>query len=155
MLMPIFCSYTGRVSRHVQSGFSLLEVLISIVVLSIGALGAAGMQVAALKDTGSANSRYRAASLASGMTDTLRANRTAAVTGASEFVSALAAGTCSAVAVTAVTRWANQIDCELPGGKGSVEIDTFTKRAIVTVEWDDSRGKAGLAAQQFKLETRL
>ena len=50
------------VNKH--SGFSMLEVLISIVILSIGALGAAGMQVSALKDTGSANNRFRAASLA-------------------------------------------------------------------------------------------
>ena len=133
----------------------MLEVLISILVLSIGALGAAGMQIAALKDTGSASSRYRAASLASGMADTLRADRTTAVQGGVAFTSALATGTCASTGATPVLQWQNQIDCELRGGKGGVVVDTFTKRAIVTVEWDDSRGNAGLAAQQFKLETRL
>lgn len=142
-------------SRRTEHGFSLLEVLISVVVLSIGALGAAGMQIAALKDTGSASTRYRAASLASGMGDTLRADRTTAVTGSVAFTSALLTGTCASTGATPVARWQNQIDCELPGGKGGVAIDTFTKRAIVTVEWDDSRGNAGSAAQQFKLETRL
>lgn len=133
----------------------MLEVLISILVLSIGALGAAGMQIAALKDTGSASTRYRAASLANSMSDTLRADRTKAVTGSVDFVSSLAAGICASTGASPVTRWKNQIDCELPGGKGGVEIDSVTKRAIVTVQWDDSRGNAGSAAQQFKLETRL
>lgn len=141
--------------RRIEHGFSLLEVLISVVVLSIGALGAAGMQIAALKDTGSASTRYRAASLASGMADALRADRTVAVTGSLAFASSLATGTCASTGATPVIRWQNQIDCELPGGKGGVEMDTFTKRAIVTVEWDDSRGKLGSTAQQFKLETRL
>lgn len=141
--------------RRAQAGFSMLEVLISILVLSIGALGAAGMQIAALKDTGSASSRYRAASLAGGMADTLRVERTAAITGGSDFASALASGSCTTAGTTPVARWINQIDCELPGGKGRVVIDTFTKRAIVTVQWDDSRGNAGSATQQFQLETRL
>jgi type IV pilus assembly protein PilV len=153
--MTLHTSLVPPPSRRAEAGFSLLEVLISIVVLSIGALGAAGMQIAALKDTGSANTRYRAASLASGMADALRADRTVAVTGSLSFSASLAAGTCASTGATPVIRWQNQIDCELPGGKGGVEMDAFTKRAIVTVEWDDSRGNAGSATQQFKLETRL
>ena len=138
-----------------QSGFSMLEVLVSILVLSIGALGAAGMQVAALKDSGSANSRYRAASMAGAMADILRADRTSAVAGSQDFVSGLASGSCSATALTPVQRWQNQLACELAGGKGGVVVDAFTKRAIITIEWNDSRGQSGSAAQQFALETRL
>ena len=142
-------------SLRMQMGFSMLEVLISILVLSIGALGAAGMQVAALKDSGSANSRYRAASLAGAMADALRADRTLAITESTDFVSAVVSGSCSATATTSVSRWQNQINCELPGGKGGVDVDGYTKRAIITVEWNDSRGQLGSAAQQFRLETRL
>lgn len=138
-----------------RSGFSMLEVLVSILVLSIGAIGAAGMQIAALKDSGSANSRYRAASLAGAMADTLRADRTIAITESSDFVSGVVTGSCTATALTPIKRWQNQIACELPGGKGGVDVDGYTKRAIVTVEWDDARGNAGSSAQQFKLETRL
>jgi len=138
-----------------QSGFSMLEVLISIVILSIGALGAAGMQVSALKDTGSANSRFRAASLATAMADSLRADRSEAVKGGPDFASAIATGSCSTAALPPVKRWQNQIACELPGGKGGVDIDSYWKRAVITVEWNDSRGEQGQAAQQFRLETRL
>jgi hypothetical protein len=59
------------------------------------------------------------------------------------------------VAVQPVKRWQNQIACELPGGKGGVDIDSYWKRAIITVEWNDSRGTQGQMAQQFRLETRL
>jgi len=142
-----------RTSR--QHGFSLLEVLVSIVIIAVGALGAAGMQINALKNTGSANDRYRAASLASAMVDTLRANRTEAVTGNANFVSAVAAGSCTGTPNTKITGWQNQIACELPNGKGGVAINAFTKRATVTVEWNDARGNAGNTAQQFVLESRL
>ncbi len=133
----------------------MLEVLISIVVLSVGALGAAGMQLNALKDAGSANSRFRAASLAAAMADALRADRTVAVSGGADFTSAVAAGTCTGTAAAPVQSWQNQIACELPGGKGGVTIDAYWKRAVVTVEWDDSRGIRGASAQRFQLETRL
>jgi len=141
------------VNKH--SGFSMLEVLISIVILSIGALGAAGMQVSALKDTGSANNRFRAASLATAMADSLRADRSSAVKGGADFAASVTAGTCSNAAVQPVKRWQNQIACELPEGKGGVEIDTYWKRAVITVEWNDSRGNQGQTSQQFRLETRL
>jgi type IV pilus modification protein PilV len=62
--------YSVRASSA-QRGFSLLEVLISILLLTIGALGAAGMQITGLKDAGSATGRYRAASLLTTMSDTL------------------------------------------------------------------------------------
>jgi len=133
----------------------MLEVLVSIVVLSVGALGVAGMQVAALKDGGSASSRHRAASLATGMVNMLRADRTNAVTGSADFVSGLAAGTCTGTATAPVKIWQNQVACALPSGRGGVALDTYTKRAIITVQWDDSRGKGGSSTQQFLLETRL
>ena len=142
-------------ARRAQSGTSMLEVLVSIVVLTIGALGAAGMQISSLRDTGSASNRFRAVSLAQGMSDSLRADRSSAVKGGGQFESAIAAGACTAADVVPVTRWQNQIACDLPSGKGGVSVDTFTKRAIVTVEWDDSRGSRGSTAQQFVLETRL
>ena len=137
-----------------QDGFSLLEVLISILLLTIGALGAAGMQITALRDAGSATNRYRAASLLNTMSDTLRAERSLAIDGnPSRYISTLSTGTCNAAAITPITRWQNQIDCELPGGKGSVAISQ--SRAVITVEWNDSRGSSGSTSQKFSVETRL
>lgn len=145
------CSASG----FSQRGISMLEVLVSVVVLSVGALGVAGMQVSSLKDTGSASSRHQAASLAYGMLDVLRANRTEAIKGGADYVSALASGACTGNDVAPVKQWQNYVACALPNSQGGVAIDTFTMRAVVTVQWDDSRGKRGDAAQQFQIETRL
>jgi type IV pilus assembly protein PilV len=57
-----------------QSGFTLLEVLIAIVIVSIGLLGVAAMQAVTLKNAGSSKYRSAAIGLTSDMADRLRAN---------------------------------------------------------------------------------
>ena len=57
-----------------QSGLSLIEVLIAMLVLSFGLLGLAGMQVSALANTRVAQQYTQAAILALNITDKMRAN---------------------------------------------------------------------------------
>ena len=57
-----------------SSGFTLLEVLIAIVIVSIGMLGVAAMQASTLKNAGSSKYRSVAISMTSDMADRLRAN---------------------------------------------------------------------------------
>ena len=66
----------GRTSAGAgQSGFTLVEILIALLVLSIGLLGLAGLQTAGLRANHSANLRTQATLLAYDMTDRMRANR--------------------------------------------------------------------------------
>lgn len=65
-------SSTGAKSR--QSGATLLEVLIAILVLSFGLLGMLGLIINSLKLTSSSNYRTIAAQQAYSMADTLRSN---------------------------------------------------------------------------------
>lgn len=58
-----------------QNGFSLVEVLISIFVLSVGALGAAAMQLSALRTTQQSAFHTIAFQLATEMADRMRANQ--------------------------------------------------------------------------------
>tara|TARA_Y100001934_G_C12174415_1_gene688262 strand:+ start:59 stop:547 length:489 start_codon:yes stop_codon:yes gene_type:complete len=56
-------------------GFSLLEVLIALVVLSVGLLGLAALQANGLRGSSSAFQRNQAVLMASDMADRMRANR--------------------------------------------------------------------------------
>jgi type IV pilus assembly protein PilV len=60
-------------SRY-ASGFTLLEVLIALIIVSIGLLGVAAMQATTLKNAGSSKYRSTAIGLTSDMADRLRAN---------------------------------------------------------------------------------
>lgn len=64
------------VSRRV-AGFSIVEVLVALVVLSVGMLGIASLYVVTLRSSGSAISRMQAVNLASDLADRIRANRNA------------------------------------------------------------------------------
>ena len=58
-----------------QSGFTAIEVLISILVLALGLLGLGALQIAGLRTNHSANLRTQATLLAYDMTDRMRVNR--------------------------------------------------------------------------------
>ena len=66
-------SAAGRPKRA-QTGFSLVEVLVSIVVLSFGLLGMVGLQAAALKYNRDAKNQSVAVSLARELAEMMRAN---------------------------------------------------------------------------------
>lgn len=53
------------------SGFSLVETLVTLIIISVGLLGVVGMQVAGIKNNQSAYYRTQATILASDMADRL------------------------------------------------------------------------------------
>lgn len=59
---------------YIHAGFTLIEVLIAVVIFSIGLLGWAGLQVAALDGTRSAELRTLAVLQAQDLADRMRAN---------------------------------------------------------------------------------
>ncbi|CAM3265419.1 type IV pilus modification protein PilV [Pseudomonas floridensis] len=61
-------------SRHRQRGMTLIEVLVSVLILAIGLLGAAAIQLNALKYTDSAAMTSQASFIAYDMMDRIRAN---------------------------------------------------------------------------------
>ena len=70
-----------RIRDGAQRGFTLLEVLIAIVIVSIGLLGVAAMQASTLKNAGSSKYRSAAITMTSDMSDRLRANLEGVMTG--------------------------------------------------------------------------
>jgi len=67
-----------RTVRHV-CGFSLIEVLIALVIMSVGMLGIAGLYVEGLRAGRTSNFRHQAVTLASDVADRIRANPRAGV----------------------------------------------------------------------------
>ena len=61
-----------------QRGFTLVEALVSVLIMSIGLLGVAALQTRSLGSTNTASKRSQAVSLASDLADRMRANRVAA-----------------------------------------------------------------------------
>ena len=143
----------SRVRNSVgMRGFSLIEVLVSIVVLSIGLLGLAALQVSGLRVGQSSFYRAQAAQFATDMADRLRANAGEART----CTLALTDATPTSPTTTCrrdLAEWRNRLRT-LPGGNGAVEVDLAANMVTVTVQWDDSRG-GGATDQTFELVTRL
>lgn len=133
-------------------GFSLIEVLVSIVILSIGLLSVASLQISGLRVGQSSFYRAQAAQLATDMADRLRANLGAART----CELALTDATPTSPTTTCqrdLTEWRNRLRA-LPGGNGSVEPDLAQNIVTITVQWDDSRG-GGTTNSTFAMVTRL
>lgn len=62
-----------------QKGFSLVEVLVAIIILSIGMLGAVGMQSAALQSNKEARNQAAAVTFARELGERMRGNHTVAI----------------------------------------------------------------------------
>lgn len=143
-----------------QSGFTLLEVLVAMLVLAIGLLGLAGLMASSMRNNLSASHRTQATWMAYDIVDRMRSNRAGAVTGG--YATAMGtAATCSTAFPTGtvpaqdIAAWKNQLACALPAGNGSIAVDTATRVATILIQWNDSRGNQGLANQTFKVETQL
>lgn len=139
-------------------GFSLVEALVALVVMSIGLLGIAALYVESLRSGTSALLRSQAVALASDMADRIRANPTAAgaydkavdATGAVVANCENATGcTPAEMASTDIARWYQLVDdrgdnpaqgrLALPGGRGTVVSVAGPPRVYtITVSWLES-----------------
>lgn len=137
-----FFSHAKGFSSHAK-GFSLMEVLIAILIVSVGVLGIAGLQIMSMQNNTSALFRTQANQLAYDIIDRARANP------AANYSHALGAGAPAApdctnadcdptqMASYDLMVWMTDLTTMLPASDGSVVLagNLFT----VTVEWDDSR----------------
>lgn len=140
------------------NGFTLIEVLISLVVLSIGLLGMAKMVMVSAHSNDSAYLRGQATALAYEIIDSMRANRTAAV--AQGYDIALGAPLvdpvvlCTGGTICNTTdlgnydtrMWEKHLAVALPSGTGSIATTPVagTVTATVIVQWDDTVARSAL-----------
>lgn len=129
---------TFQKTKH-QNGFTLLEVLIALLILSIGLLGLAALQANTLKKNHGALQRTQAIFLTYDMMDRLRANRTDALAGNCDVVMGGTRGN-STMCDEDVTEWQVEYVAEyLPDGQGLIDCTTKADACEVTVQWDETR----------------
>lgn len=134
---------------HKQIGFTLIEVLIAVIVLSIGLLGLAGLQSTGLRHNHDAYARTLGATLSNDMADRIRANMAGFSAGHYDNTATFSAAcenntgcTPQQMAQHDTFRWQQGL-AALPSGQGDVLINGGL--VTVTVRWDAGRtGAAGL-----------
>lgn len=140
-------------------GFSLVEVLVALIVLSVGLLGIAKMEALALASNGVAGRRALAAIEAASLADSMHVNRTywgstasgADITFAGSQVTGLPdspAPTCEQTSGAAcdaphlasydLQQWANSLNSLLPVATGSITCNTTTPvECLITISWNE------------------
>ena len=157
-------------------GFSLLEVLVSLFVFSIGMLGLAGMQITSMKNSTSAHMRTTAMILANDIADKMRANVVAAgnyiYTGGAyppqdTNCETTAGCTPTAMADNDVFNWLTDVGNSLPNASAQICRDNdpevpnpgqalpniactgnATDPMVVYIDWNDNKDDGGTAADK-------
>ncbi len=147
-----------------HGGFTLLEVLIALLVMSIGLLGIGKLMILSARANDSAYMRSQATALAYTILDAMRANRQAAIvqgydTAMGVFpgpVVCTAAAPCNSgqQAQNDLALWGTSLAAELPLGQGSVATATAQDgstganniTATVTVQWSDKVAEQSFGA---------
>lgn len=136
-------------SSHKQSGISLIEILVSIVIVCFGLLGVAGLLTTGIKSTQGSQFRTQASFMAHDMAERMRINRQAALNG--DYSTAVTAT--NTIATNDKAAWLAAVGT-LPSGAGTV-VMTNTNFFTITVQWDDSKVAGGGTAQQFVFKGEL
>lgn len=144
-----------------QRGFSMIEILITLVIIAIALLGTAGLQLYAMRNTKSADQRNQAVFLASELIERMEANKAGAVAGsyvingvaATTATTDCMAGTCNSTQIASydLAQWTASVASAVPGASWDVSAAVAGLLATYTVrvQWTDrdkqaANGVAGI-----------
>lgn len=137
-----------------QSGFSMLEVLVSLIIIMIGVLGIAGIQMVSIYNTEVARYQSLAAMLGSSLSANMQGNaaywkaQTISITTTGATVSGgPAAGACLNAACTAsqiagydLALWAADVSGTLPSATSAIDCTISTNATTdcaITISWSE------------------
>lgn len=160
-------TYHSRPCMRNQRGVTLLEIMISLLVASLGILGVASLQYAGMKSAQEGYFFSAAALLADDIAERIRVNSTAKNAYAQAMASSYTAGRncetsqCSASQMAAydVQQWLAAVAARLPNSAGAVAYTAGSPaQYAITVRWRglsdgncDSSGGSGTEYWCFKL----
>jgi type IV pilus assembly protein PilV len=135
-----------RPSRRAVRGMTLIEVLVTLVLISVGLLGVAALQLTSLKGNQEAYVRSQASALAGFILDRMRANPQAFRAGAYT-VDLNGTGTAGTTAGRDLAAWQAEINRLLPGGNtnaaGSIAPDPANPNIVtITIRWSERQDEA-------------
>ena len=126
-----------------QSGFSLVESMVALLVISVGMLGIAALKTQSLGAGRTAQFRTRAVNLAADMANRIRANRL----GQAGYTAAGNVGDCdgeadcvpASVAARDLAEWEENVTALLPEGEGVVRFDGATRPPsfVIELSWNE------------------
>ena len=141
---------------HTQAGFTLVEALTSVLIMSIGLLGVAALQSRSLSGSFTASARSQAIVAAGDIAARMRVNPIdyAAVQPADEacrevhFAHRHAVRDCTALELAAddVADWRASVAATLPAGNGTIRRQG--DHYVIEISWDERNGDAGTAIRQ-------
>jgi type IV pilus assembly protein PilV len=144
--------------RKGQRGATLVEILVTVVVVSIGLLGVLALQTVSLRNNYSSFMRGQATVLATDIVDRIRANRDNAASYAIAYGATMAA---SSAHGRDITDWKGQIQTMLPStpagatADGEVVVNTLAAgrfEVIVRIRWGE---REEASAVQFETRTEV
>lgn len=130
------------VSGKSQSGFSMVEVLVAVIILAVGLLGVAGVQLASLQQITTANQRTQATLFTQDLAEKLRLSADGELT----------------------TAELNAVKAQMRAVMGSAADVTISKEddiATITVSWSERKTSeetsdgSTSAVSKFDMEVRL
>ena len=150
----------GYRSKQVQAGFSLLETLVAILIVSIGVLGTSGLLIKGMSSAKTSSLRATAAMQASSLAAALYSNRTfwaahdSAISFTSSGASLVSSSTnidtsktsCSSctpaqLAGLDVSTWVNSLNNALPDAKSDVSCPQVTsnsaRNCTIKISWSE------------------
>jgi type IV pilus assembly protein PilV len=129
--------------RSRSRGVTLVEILVTVVITSVGLLGVAALQLSTLRNNFDSTIRTQASVFAADIVDRMRANRIAALAGQYNIAITAAAPTTPANrAQFDLFEWKAAVAGQLPSGRGSIAFDAATNVATVVIDWSE-RGAEG------------
>ena len=150
-----------RVGGLCDRGFTLLEVLISVLILALGLVGVATLLITSSVHTEASLHRSQASTLAREIVERMRVNVQQAKAGSYDILTLPSlAQNCEGSGADCTAEqmrdhdlrvWAARVQALLPSGDAAISTDTSIDPVDITItmSWDDSRGQEAVVQQAF------